>query len=106
MRRQPRTLISTSLRTMSSVVAAKSVGLLALQGVAAELTRMSTPPSSATARATSASTEAWSPVSVGTGTIRRPVSSERIFAAVSRSAAVRAAITTSAPSVASARAMA
>jgi hypothetical protein len=67
---------------------------------------MSTPPSSSTARATSALTDSSSPVSVTTGIARLPLRSATSAAAFSSVSWVRAASTTSTPSAARACAIA
>ena len=75
-------------------------------GWAAELTRMSMPPRASVASATPWRTDSSDPVSITTGTMRRPVAAASSAAVASRSARVRAAMATSHPSAARARATA
>src|SRR5499427_5005378 len=70
-------------------------------GCAAQLTRMSTPPSSATARPTIALTESSEPVSHAMATTRLPVSAVSARAVASRSTGSRATMATVTPSLAS-----
>src|ERR1700728_4284222 len=75
-------------------------------GCAALLTRMSIPPSAATATPTAARTDASSPVSICTGTTVWVLEARRAPAAASRRPMSRAAIATSTPSATRARATA
>ena len=105
-RRYPITLTLTSSQNSSVVISASLGGAAWPMGLAALLTRMSKPPSSATQRCTKATTEASSPVSAAMATTLRPLAAASSAAVAASAWASRPAMATSHPSAANARAIA